>query len=95
MIAAPEAAGMLGGRPDLKKKNLKPLQKVVTKLKQKTTKVVTHQVKPEWRGKGEGLIQVLWERVFIGVNCLKEYRLRAEDEVCNLIPEFLLVHMIE
>ena len=48
-ITAPEAAGMLGGCPELKKKNLKPLQTTATKKKLKTTKVVTRRVKPGWK----------------------------------------------
>ena len=69
--------------------------KMARSLDIETTYVKTHRVKPGWKGKGKGLLQVLWERGFIDVSRLSEYRKRVEDADGKLVPELSLVHMLE
>jgi len=79
----------------LNKMTLKELQRQAHKLGIETTYVKTHRLKTGWKGKGKGLLQILWERGFIDLSRLDDYRMRAEDADGNLIPELSLVHMME
>ena len=38
-------------------------------------------MKPNYVGKGKGMVQILWERGFIDVTKMKEYKAIAKDKV--------------
>ena len=79
----------------LEKKSLKDLQKDANNLGIKTSKVVSHRVQTGYVGKGKGYLQVLWERGFIDVQRLKDYKIRVEDEDGKVVPELSLRHMMQ
>ena len=62
MHNSPVAAEVMGGRLELGKKNLKPLQNIAGQMKIKTSKDITQKVKDELIGKAKGHLQVLSER---------------------------------
>ena len=95
MKDAPGLATLLGGRIGLGKKTMKELKSIAGKLKIDTTQVVTHRVKSGLKGKGKGLLQVCWERGWVDISRMDEYRSRAEDGDGTVIPELSLQHLLE
>ena len=79
----------------MSKDTLKHLRKIAAKLNIDNTKVITHQVKYGLKNKGKRLIQVLWERGFIGGTELSEYKIRTKDDDGRIIPKFLLLHIMD
>ena len=59
-------------------------------------KFSTYCLKPSYVGEGKGIVQVLWERGFIDVNIMKEYKQIAKDKVTKKeIPDFSLLTMLK
>ena len=53
-------------------------------------------MKPSYVGEGKGMMQVLWERGFIDVNIMREYKQIAKDKVPKKdIPNFSLLTMLK
>ena len=87
-------SGKAMGKVLLQKKKLSALKQLAKDLNVETSKFLTHRTQPGWVGKGKGLLQVLWERGWIDVSKLGDYRVKAVDEDGNLIPERSLQHMM-
>ena len=87
---------MMGGCPVLEKKSLKDLQKDSKIIGIAIERVTTHRLKASDVDKGKGMIQVLWERGFIDVARMKDYKGMAKDKVTKKdIPELSLLHMMK
>jgi hypothetical protein len=83
------------GRITLSKMLVRDLRKLASNLGINTTKLVTHQTKPGWIGKGKGLLQVLWERGWIDESKISEYKKIVTDDAGLVVKEFSLAHMLE
>jgi hypothetical protein len=47
-----------------------------------------------WEGRGKGMLQILWERGWIDVNKLNEYKMMVEDDAGFVVPEYSLSVMM-
>ena len=83
------------GRLTLSKMLVRDLRKLAANLSIPTTKLVTHQMKPGWAGKGKGLLQVLWERGWIDESKISQYKKIVIDDSGLVVKEFSLAHMLE
>ena len=83
------------GKNVVSKMLVRDLRKKATLLGINTLKMVTHRLVAGWEGKGKGLLQILWERGWVNESLISQYKLRMEDDVGVLIPEFSLTHMME
>ena len=83
------------GRLTLSKMLVRDLCKLAANLGIPTTKLVTHQMKPGWAGKGKGLLQVLWERGWIDESKISQYKKILIDDSGLVVKEFSLAHMLE
>ena len=83
------------GRLTLSKMLVRDLRKLAANLGIPTTKLVTHQMKPGWAGKGKGLLQVLWERGWIDESKISQYKKIVIDDSGLVVKEFSLAHMLE
>ena len=59
------SVGSFEGENKLSKLTLRELRKITLGLEINTKKHVTHKVKPEWEGKGKGMLQILYEQGWI------------------------------
>jgi hypothetical protein len=73
------------GRNALSKMLLQDLQKSAANLEIDTKKHVTLSTVSGWKGRGKGMLQVLWERGWINVNKLSEYKMMLQDDVGFII----------
>ncbi len=78
------------GRITLPKMLMRDLRKLASNLGIITTKLVTHQMKSGWAGKGKGLLQVLWERGWIDESKISEYKKIVTDNAGFVVKEFSL-----
>jgi hypothetical protein len=83
------------GRITLSKRSVKDLWKIASNLGINTTKLVTHQTKAGWAGKGKGLLQVLWEAGWINETKISQYKMIVTNDAELIVKEFLLAHMLE
>jgi hypothetical protein len=83
------------GRIILSKMLVRDLRKLASNLGIITTKLVTHQMKPGWAGKGKGLLQILWEHGWIDEYKISEYKKIVTDDAGFIVKEFSLAHMLE
>ena len=83
--------------PVVSKMLVRDLRKKATLLGINTLKMVTHRLVAGWegKGKGKGLLQILWERGWVNESLIRQYKMRMEDDAGVLIPEFSLAHMME
>ena len=86
--------GEAEGRNTLSKMLLRDLQKTASQLGLPTKKHVTHRVISGWEGRGKGMLQILWERGWIDVNKLNEYKMMVEDDAGFVVPEYSLSVMM-
>ncbi len=82
--------GMAEGRNALSKMLLQDLQKSAANLGIDTKKHVTHRTVSGWEGRGKGMLQVLWERGWINVNKLSEYKMMLQDDARFIIKDYSL-----
>ena len=71
--------GRDNGRLTLSKMLVRDLHKLAANLGI-NTKLVTHQMKPGWAGKGKGLLQVLWEHGWIDESKIARYKKIVTDD---------------
>lgn len=80
---------------DPSKFKLSDLQKIATKLNLPIQKNIDKKrITKGWSGQPKGLIQVLWERGWIDVNNISEYKLAAKNEDGENVPEYSLVELM-
>jgi hypothetical protein len=83
------------GRMTLSKMLVRAVRKLASNLGINTTKLVTHPMQPGWVGKGNGLLQVLWERVWIDECKISQYKKIVTDNAGFIVKEFFLTHMLK
>ena len=81
--------GRDNGRIALSKMLVRDLWKLASNLGINTTKLVTHQMKPGWAGKGKGLLQVLWGRGWIDESKISQYKKIVTDDAGYIVKEML------
>ena len=55
-----------------------------------------HKNKEGWIGKPKGMLQVLWEKVWVYTFKLNEYNIRGKkDEKCTVIKETSMLHIMD
>ena len=60
-----------------------------------TRRMVTHRTTNGWENQGKVLIWVLYDRDCIDESGVTKYRVRVVDEDGELIPQLLLINMME
>eukprot|EP00956_Cyclotella_meneghiniana_P036504 scaffold126502_cov47-Cyclotella_meneghiniana.AAC.1 len=78
----------------LMKSLLPALQKMATKMGIRINYVKKQTLKPGWKSKGKGLMQVLWERGFINTNQTSDYQLEKKDSDGNVIKHLSLRYLM-
>ncbi len=81
--------GIAKGRNALSKMLLQDLQSA-TNLGIDTKEHVTHCTVSGWEGRGKRMLQVLWERGWINVNRLSEYKMMLQDNAGFIIKDYSL-----
>ena len=87
--------GNADGRNVLAKKLVRDLHKMAGDSGIDTKKMVTNRKRNGWKNQGKGLLQVLYERGWIDESGVSKYKMRAVYEDGELIPQLLLIHMME
>jgi hypothetical protein len=82
--------GIAEGRNALSKMLLRDLQKSAANLGIDTKKHVTHRTVSGWEGRGKGMLQILWERGWINVNKLSEYKMVLQDDAGFIVKDYSL-----
>ena len=74
------AYGTAKGRNVLTNKRLRDLQKMAGNFGIDKKKMMTHRTRNEWEKQGKGLLQVMYERVWIDASGFSKYNMRVVDE---------------
>ncbi len=82
--------GIAEGCNALSKMLLRDLQKSAANLGIDTKRHVTHRTVSGLEGRGKGMLQVLWERGWINVNRLSEYKMMLQDDAGFIIKDYSL-----
>lgn len=86
--------GRYEGENKLTKTTVRELRNIASRLEISTKKNVTRKLTPGWRGKGNGMLQILWERGWICKEELGRYRKKSVDDDGFLVKEYSLTHML-